>query len=169
MVKNNIEKYYPLRPEFVESTLYLYVSTKDPHYLHVGEVLYESLMNVSRVEGGFANIRNVETKEREDRMSSFFLAETCKYLYLLFDSNNYVLKGNYIFSTESHLFPVFLSEGKDKIKATCSIEMRDAVAECHVRDNKENYQCTSDMDCGIDSVTCKWRRCSQFGYCYTPQ
>ena len=30
------EKYYPLRPEFVESAYYLYQATKNPHYLLVG-------------------------------------------------------------------------------------------------------------------------------------
>ena len=38
-------------------------------------------------------------------MHSFFLAETCKYLYLLF--NDTMLRGrNYVFTTEGHLFPV---------------------------------------------------------------
>ena len=38
-------------------------------------------------------------------MHSFFLAETCKYLYLLY--NDTMLRGrNYVFTTEGHLFPV---------------------------------------------------------------
>lgn len=41
----------------------------------------------------------------EDRMTSFFLAETCKYLFLLFDHDNFVRQGNYVFSTEGHIFP----------------------------------------------------------------
>ncbi len=45
--------------------------------------------------------------ELEDRMNSFFLAETCKYLYLLFDEDNFIYQGNYVFSTEGHIFPVF--------------------------------------------------------------
>jgi mannosidase alpha-like ER degradation enhancer 1 len=36
-----ILKHYPLRPEFVESTYFLYQSTKDPRYLKIGkEILY---------------------------------------------------------------------------------------------------------------------------------
>jgi ER degradation enhancer, mannosidase alpha-like 1 len=37
------------------------------------------------IECGFAIIRDVLSKEHEDRMESFFLSETLKYLYLLFD------------------------------------------------------------------------------------
>ena len=32
----------------------------------------------------------METHELDDRMESFFLAETTKYLYLLFDENNFI-------------------------------------------------------------------------------
>merc|ERR1712228_533859 len=53
-----------------------------------------------------ASIRNVGTKKLEDRMTSFFLSETCKYLYLIFDDNNFAHSSNYLFSTEGHLFPL---------------------------------------------------------------
>ena len=39
-------------------------------------------------------------------MPSFFLAETCKYLYLLFDGSNFVHTRNVVFSTEGHPFPL---------------------------------------------------------------
>ena len=32
---------------------------------------------------GYGTIHDVNTKELEDRMESFFLSETCKYLYLV--------------------------------------------------------------------------------------
>lgn len=34
---------YPLRPEFVESTYFLYLATKDPFYLSVGYAIMKSL------------------------------------------------------------------------------------------------------------------------------
>jgi hypothetical protein len=40
-------------------------------------------------------------------MDSFFLAETLKYLYLLFDFDNFVHQKDYTFNTEAHLFPIF--------------------------------------------------------------
>ncbi|KAL8465309.1 hypothetical protein ACS0TY_034712 [Phlomoides rotata] len=70
------EKYYPLRPELAESTFYLYQATKDPWYLEVGETIVDSLNSHTRVEGGFASIRDVTSMELEDHQHSFFLAET---------------------------------------------------------------------------------------------
>jgi hypothetical protein len=42
--------------------------------------------NRTRVPCGFASIADVSTRRLDDRMDSFFLAETLKYLYLLFDN-----------------------------------------------------------------------------------
>ncbi|XP_049844612.1 ER degradation-enhancing alpha-mannosidase-like protein 1 isoform X2 [Schistocerca gregaria] len=74
--------FYPLRPELVESTYLLYQATKNPFYLHVGMEILRSLNNYTRTECGYATIHNVLDKSLEDRMESFFLSETCKYLYL---------------------------------------------------------------------------------------
>ena len=35
--------FYPLRPELVESTYFLYQATKNPFYLHVGKDILDSL------------------------------------------------------------------------------------------------------------------------------
>lgn len=100
--------FYPLRPELVESTYLLYQATKNPFYLHVGMEILRSLNNYTRTECGYATVHNVLDKSLEDRMESFFLSETCKYLYLLFDTDNHVNKhsSKYLFSTEGHLFPI---------------------------------------------------------------
>lgn len=99
------EKYYPLRPELAESTFYLYQATKDPWYLEVGESIMDSLNLHTKVKGGFASIRDVTTMVLEDHQHSFFLAETCKYLYLLYD-DSFLVDRNYIFTTEGHPLPV---------------------------------------------------------------
>jgi hypothetical protein len=44
----------------------------------------------------------VNTLELQDSMPSFFLAETLKYLYLLFDENHAIFDSASIFSTEAH-------------------------------------------------------------------
>ncbi|GMT22061.1 hypothetical protein PFISCL1PPCAC_13358, partial [Pristionchus fissidentatus] len=100
--------FYPLRPELAESTYHLYRATKNPFYLHVGAEILESIDHVTRVQCGFATVHDVNTRELEDRMESFFLSETIKYLYLLFDDANpvNVHAERLIFSTEGHLFPV---------------------------------------------------------------
>jgi ER degradation enhancer, mannosidase alpha-like 1 len=109
---HSTERYYPLRPEFVESAFHLYTATRHPYYLTMGKFVYESLMNVTRVAHGFASVQNVENGALEDRMNSFFLAETVKYLYLLFDEGGFVsassspARERWLFTTEGHLFPI---------------------------------------------------------------
>ncbi|KAG9301519.1 hypothetical protein G9A89_008371 [Geosiphon pyriformis] len=99
---------YPLRPEFIESTYFLYRATRDPFYLQVGEMVLQDLEKYTRVKCGYASIRNVLTKAVDERMESFALSETFKYLYLLFDTNNPFnkLDDNFVFTTEAHIFPL---------------------------------------------------------------
>ncbi|CAF0973158.1 unnamed protein product [Didymodactylos carnosus] len=101
--------FYPLRPEFVEATYFLYQATKNPFYLHVGRDIIENLNYYTKVKCGYATVHDVNDKTLEDRMESFFLSETCKYLYLLFDEDNYLNKqgaNHYIFTTEAHIIPL---------------------------------------------------------------
>uniref|UniRef100_A0A674DD29 alpha-1,2-Mannosidase n=1 Tax=Salmo trutta TaxID=8032 RepID=A0A674DD29_SALTR len=102
---------HPLRPEFAESTYYLYKATGDPYYLRVGQSIVEKLNAHARVPCGFAAVQDVRTGTHEDRMDSFFLAEMFKYLYLLFSEKNQLHFDidEYIFTTEAHLLPVSLS------------------------------------------------------------
>ncbi|RIB14018.1 Glycoside Hydrolase Family 47 protein [Gigaspora rosea] len=117
---------YPLRPEFIESTYFLYRATKDPFYLHVGEMVLEDLQSYARVECGFASVKDVLTKKLEGRMESFALSETFKYLYLLFDTENVFnkLDDNFVFTTEAHIFPLtaqyWKKTWKHKDNFTCS-------------------------------------------------
>lgn len=89
-----------------ESTLYLYQATKNPYYLEIGREMVNKLQSYSRVPCGFAAIANVGTKTLEDRMDSFFLSETLKYLYLLFDTNNHFNSNEYVYTTEGHPIPI---------------------------------------------------------------
>ncbi|CAD6188692.1 unnamed protein product [Caenorhabditis auriculariae] len=75
---------HPLRPEFVESTYFLYRATRDPHYLEVAKQVMDSINEYVRVPCGFASIKDVRTMSKEDQMESFVLSETFKYLYMIF-------------------------------------------------------------------------------------
>ncbi|XP_022739361.1 alpha-mannosidase I MNS4 [Durio zibethinus] len=105
------QKSYPLRPELIESTYWLYKATRDPRYLDAGRDMVASLQYGARCPCGYCHISDVEFHKREDHMESFFLAETVKYLWLLFDlavgPDNLVENGpyKYIFNTEGHLLP----------------------------------------------------------------
>ncbi|XP_055826499.1 alpha-mannosidase I MNS5 isoform X1 [Solanum dulcamara] len=189
------EKYYPLRPELAESTFYLYQATKDPWYMEVGESIMNSLNAHTRVKGGFASIRDVTTMQLEDHQHSFFLAETCKYLYLLFD-DSFLLNQNYIFTTEGHPLPVSgnwheklpeaynlsngssIKNGKQRKRTSamslqvCPASMihhepnaRRLESACHIPDTGDDHRCFSEDDCGVDANTCRRRSCSMAGYC----
>ncbi|KAJ1398909.1 Six-hairpin glycosidase-like superfamily [Sesbania bispinosa] len=80
-------------------------------YLDAGRDMVASLQYGTRCPCGYCHISDVEHHKQEDHMESFFLAETVKYLWLLFDlavgPDNLVENGpyKYIFSTEGHLLP----------------------------------------------------------------
>ena len=93
---------YPLRPEIVESTYYLYQYTKDRKYRVAGEKLWRDFVKHCRTEAGYAALKNVITKEKSDSMQSFLFAETFKYFYLLFSSDNKLDFRNVVFNTEAH-------------------------------------------------------------------
>ena len=80
---------------------YLYHYTKDPKYLAMGETFLNDLIKYCRTDAGYTVLRNVVTKEKGDLMHSFFLAETLKYLYLLFapDALDF---DKVVFNTEAH-------------------------------------------------------------------
>ncbi|KAJ3106016.1 ER degradation-enhancing alpha-mannosidase-like protein 2 [Phlyctochytrium planicorne] len=97
---------YPLRPEFIESLWVTFQATRDPNILKLGMEFVDRLNNKTRTKFGFANVADVRTLDLEDKMESFFLAETLKYLYLLFDPENEFNKDDFVFNTEAHPFPV---------------------------------------------------------------
>ena len=93
---------YPLRPEIVESTYYLYQYTKDPKYLAMGETMWRGFVRHCRTDVAYAGLKSVETKEKTDYMHSFVLAETLKYFYLLFSPGKTVDLKTIVFNTEAH-------------------------------------------------------------------
>jgi mannosidase alpha-like ER degradation enhancer 2 len=75
---------YELRPEIAESAYYLAHYTKDPKYVGMGATILNDLIRHCRTDAGYTVLKDVTTKEKGDLMHSFFLAETLKYLYLIF-------------------------------------------------------------------------------------
>ena len=96
---------YPLRPEIIESAYYLHHYTHDPRYVSMGETFFNDLMKSCRLDDGYTTLKSVVTKEKGDHMPSFFLAETLKYLYLLFSDDKAIDFNQVIFNTEAH--PLF--------------------------------------------------------------
>ncbi|XP_077302414.1 ER degradation enhancer, mannosidase alpha-like 2 isoform X2 [Arctopsyche grandis] len=106
---------HPLRPEFLESTYFLYLATGDHHYLWVARAALKSLQKYTRVPCGYAAVNDVRTRIHEDRMDSYVLAETFKYLYMIFsdDSDLPVNLQDYVLTTEAHLLPLSLADNNN--------------------------------------------------------
>ncbi|KAM3968804.1 ER degradation enhancer, mannosidase alpha-like 2 [Aphomia sociella] len=119
---------HPLRPEFLESTYFLHRATGDDHYLNVGKTVLKALQQYTRVPCGYAAVNDVRTRVQEDRMDSFVLAETFKYLYMLFgeDKDLPVKLEDYLLTTEAHFLPLSLATaGRNITYFTLKIEDED--------------------------------------------
>lgn len=108
------------RPEFIESTYHLYRATRDPWYLHVGEMTLRDIKRRCWTKCGWAGLQDVRNGDLSDRMESFFLGETTKYLFLLFDEDHLLnkLDAPFVFSTEGHplILPRRTNEGSSRSK-----------------------------------------------------
>jgi hypothetical protein len=93
---------YELRPEIIESSYYLYHFTHDPRYLDMGRTYYESLVKYCRTDVAYSALSHVQAKTKKDDMESFFLAETLKYLYLIYAPADTVDLSKIVFNTEAH-------------------------------------------------------------------
>jgi len=99
-----------LRPELIESLYYLYFLTGDPIYQDWGWAIFQSFEKYTRQEDGYSSIHDVRNKDNvraRDKMESFFLAETLKYFYLLFDKKNLFPFNQWIFNTEAHPLRIY--------------------------------------------------------------
>jgi mannosidase alpha-like ER degradation enhancer 2 len=98
---------YYLRPEITESAFYLYQLSGNEKYLSMGKYFWENLKKYCRTESGYAALKSVITKEKNDSMESFFFAETLKYYYLLFHPDRIIDLREYVFNTEAHPIKIF--------------------------------------------------------------
>ncbi|XP_013105226.2 mannosyl-oligosaccharide alpha-1,2-mannosidase IA isoform X2 [Stomoxys calcitrans] len=106
-LKSN-EKYYILRPETVESYLVLWRLTHDQKYRDWGWDAVQALEQHCRTPHGYSGIKNVyqDAPQKDDVQQSFFLAETLKYLYLLFSDDSLIPLDEWVFNTEAHPLPI---------------------------------------------------------------
>ena len=164
---------HPLRPEFLESTYYLYKATNDDYYLEIAKNALNHLEDHCRVSCGYAAINDVRTKSNEDRMDSFVLAETFKYFFLIFAEDKDMLFNleEFIFTTEAHLLPINLKAYARNFKN--SGKKGAQVQKYHTQMNSIETSCPSlnfqfnskDMPIAIknfrDSVTQNSQDCDQ--------
>ncbi|KDP34441.1 hypothetical protein JCGZ_11912 [Jatropha curcas] len=91
-----------LRPETIESLFYLWRFTGNKTYQEWGWNIFQAFEKNSRVEAGYVGLKDVTTGVKDNMMQSFFLAETLKYLYLLFSPPSVIPLDEWVFNTEAH-------------------------------------------------------------------
>ncbi|XP_013138734.1 PREDICTED: mannosyl-oligosaccharide alpha-1,2-mannosidase isoform A-like [Papilio polytes] len=91
-----------------ESYFIMWRLTKDQKYRDWGWEAVQALEKHCRVEGGYTGLMNVYHKkpQGDDVQQSYFLAETLKYLYLLFSDDTMIPLDEWVFNTEAHPLPV---------------------------------------------------------------
>ncbi|KAF2481934.1 glycosyl hydrolase family 47-domain-containing protein [Neohortaea acidophila] len=100
------DRRYQLRPEAIESVFYMYRITGDPHWREVGWNMWKAVEQHARARYGYSTVSDVTDTESalDDSMESFWLAETLKYFYLLFDDPDNWSLDRWVLNTEAHLF-----------------------------------------------------------------
>ncbi|PNF28973.1 Mannosyl-oligosaccharide alpha-1,2-mannosidase IA [Cryptotermes secundus] len=106
-LKSN-EKYYILRPEVIESYFIMWRLTKQQKYRDWGWEAVQAIEKHCKVAGGYTGLKNVylEDPPKDDVQQSFFLAETLKYLYLLFSDDSLMSLDEWVYNTEAHPLPI---------------------------------------------------------------
>jgi len=108
-VKPN-DAHYLLRPETVESLWYLYYFSGNKTYQDWGWKIFQGIEKYCKYSGGYttiSNVRNPLDTRPKDKMESFFLGETLKYLYLLFADRHEFPLDQWVFNTEAHPLPMY--------------------------------------------------------------
>ncbi|CAG8496247.1 8799_t:CDS:10 [Paraglomus occultum] len=97
---------YKLRPETVESLFILYRITGNKIYQDKGWAIWQAIQKYCKTESAYSGLFDVtvENVRQNDNMESFFLAETLKYLYLLFSPPDIISLDTHVFNTEAHPF-----------------------------------------------------------------
>jgi len=97
---------YILRPEAIESVFYMYRITGDQYWRDMGWKMFQSIEKATHAPFGHASIDDVtrQSSKQADKMESFWIAETLKYFYLLFDEPDRWSLDDWVLNTEAHFF-----------------------------------------------------------------
>lgn len=97
------------RPEVFESLFYFWRFTKDERYRDIAWDMFQAISKHQRVEsGGFSESANVNSHAPapRDRQRSFFIAESLKYLFLIFSPDSTLDLSKWVLTTEAHPLPI---------------------------------------------------------------
>ena len=94
-----------LRPEAIEAIFYMWRFTKDVKYREWGWKMFLAFETHCRhLAGGYTGIKNVDSSSsaKDDKMETFWLAETLKYFLLLFSDDSALDLSTHVLNTEAH-------------------------------------------------------------------
>ncbi|KAI0369832.1 seven-hairpin glycosidase [Pilatotrama ljubarskyi] len=100
---------YFLRPETIESIYIMWRTTGNPVWRERGWDIFQAIEREAKTASGYASLKKVTQSPapQSDEQPSYFLAETLKYLYLLFRNEDLVPLDKWVFNTEAHPLPIF--------------------------------------------------------------
>eukprot|EP00038_Savillea_parva_P000888 m.99648 g.99648 ORF g.99648 m.99648 type:complete len:666 (-) comp10313_c0_seq6:2480-4477(-) len=105
---NSGHRYYILRPEVIESYFYMWRVTKNERYRTWAWEAVLALEKHAKCGWGYCGIKDVHATPpvHDDLQQSFFLAETLKYLYLIFSDDAVLPLDRWVMNTEAHPLPI---------------------------------------------------------------
>lgn len=101
------DKRYLLRPEAIESVFIMHRITGYDEYMDHAWNMFMSIKKHSSSSygnGQIFDVTEVPSPAPEDKMESFWLAETLKYFYLIFSPPDMISLDDWVFNTEAHPF-----------------------------------------------------------------
>jgi mannosyl-oligosaccharide alpha-1,2-mannosidase len=102
------DRRYILRPEAIESVFILYRITGDETYREAAWEMFKAIQAITTTQYGNAAIHDITAADanglppKQDRMESFWMAETLKYLYLIYSEPSLLSLDEYVLNTEAH-------------------------------------------------------------------
>ncbi|TFK32630.1 glycoside hydrolase family 47 protein [Crucibulum laeve] len=114
---SNQNRIYLLRPETVESIYYMWKTTGDIKWRERGYGIFQAIEQYCKTAYGYTTLSSIDSYPhiQGDNQPSWFLAETLKYFYLLFDDSDLLPIDEWVFNTEAHPLPVFSWNKQEKI------------------------------------------------------
>eukprot|EP00042_Codosiga_hollandica_P051056 m.621215 g.621215 ORF g.621215 m.621215 type:complete len:667 (-) comp58212_c0_seq8:173-2173(-) len=102
------DRFYILRPETFESYFYLWRLTHEQKYRDWAWEAVQAIELHCRCGDGYCGIKDVDVvpAAQDDVQQTFFLAESLKYLYLIFAEDNVISLDQWVFNTEAHPLPI---------------------------------------------------------------
>jgi len=99
---------YLQRPESIETWFYMWRATGDQKYRDYAWSYMEAINKCSKTTYGYDGLRTAnDCKSHDDVQQSWFVAETLKYLYLIFAPNDVLPLDKFVFNTEAHALSPF--------------------------------------------------------------